>query len=589
MTRRGDFLPLLATIAFNAFNGVALLLTVRDTQSFAEWPLPALALLCLAPALLTSGLAGALAHRFDSARVLQAACAGQILVMALATIGLITGEPVAVIAALCALGAQTAIFAPAAWTLAAETTPVRQGVRGHALIASTIFLAILVAFATADVTSESVALCLLLSTSAFAWLLSRALRTEETQPNSPFTSLNPWRATALSFQAARGSFTVLLALLGIAWFWFYAAVMLTHVAARNLSASPVLHIGLLAAFCTGVALGAVLCVALSARKVEIGLVPFGSIGMSVFALDAAWLAPMAMTAAQAPIRFMLDVLLAGMASGLFVAPLYALVQQRTRPSVRSRVFAANHFVSALLVSAPLALSVAPFELTLRQILLTTALLNAGVALYIYSVAPEFLLRLLAWILVHLIYRLRTQGLAHLPERGPALLICNHVSYMDALVIAAACPRPVRYIMESAIFRIPVLNVIFRGMKAIPVAPAKEAPEVYERAFRTVAEELKRGHLVCIFPEGRLTSDGEVAEFRAGMMRILKETPVPVIPMALSGLWDSMFSRRYSPLWRRRPRRFWPRIRLRISAPIAPSDASLDRLRKAVLALRGDLR
>src|SRR5262249_17703201 len=158
-----------------------------------------------------------------------------------------------------------------------------------------------------------------------------------------------------------------------------------------------------------------------------------------------------------------------------------------------------------------------------------------------SLVPEFLLRFIAWILVHFIYRLKKSGLENIPDQGPALLVCNHVGFADAIVISAACRRPVRFIMESSIFKIPVLRQIFKGMKAIAVAPAKEDREVYERAFQIVAEELKDGNLVCIFPEGRLTRDGEVGEFRPGMLRILKETPVPVVPLALSGLWDSMFS------------------------------------------------
>ena len=195
--------------------------------------------------------------------------------------------------------------------------------------------------------------------------------------------------------------------------------------------------------------------------------------------------------------------------------------------------------------------------------------------------PEFLLRFLAWLLVHFIYRLETRGIENIPEEGPALLICNHVGFADAIVISAACPRPIRFIMESSIFRIPVLSTIFRGMKAIPVAPAKEDPEVYERAFQIVAEELRDGNLVCIFPEGRLTADGEIGEFRAGMMRILKETPVPVVPMALSGLWDSMFSRKYGAVWKRWPRRFWPKIGADASARrFAPEHADLQSLRAA---------
>jgi 1-acyl-sn-glycerol-3-phosphate acyltransferase len=214
-----------------------------------------------------------------------------------------------------------------------------------------------------------------------------------------------------------------------------------------------------------------------------------------------------------------------------------------------------------------------------------AVMNAAVAIYIYTLVPEFLLRFLSWLLVHVIYRLRVEGIDKIPDHGPALLICNHVSFVDPIVISAACRRPVRFIMEASIFRIPVLNTVFRGMKAIPVAPAKEDPEVYERAFAVVAQELRAGQLVCIFPEGRLTQDGEIREFRAGILRILKETPVAVIPLALSNLWGSMFSRFAKAPWKRLPRRCLARIKLAVGDPVAPGDVDLERLRDRVLALR----
>jgi hypothetical protein len=225
-------------------------------------------------------------------------------------------------------------------------------------------------------------------------------------------------------------------------------------------------------------------------------------------------------------------------------------------------------------------------MTITQLLLVAGVLNAFVALYIYTLVPEFLLRFIAWLLVNVMYRLRSSGLDNIPERGPALLICNHVGFVDAIVISAACRRPIRFIMESSIFRIPVLKTIFKGMKAIPVAPAKEDPAVYERAFQLVAQELRAGNLVCIFPEGRLTPDGEVAAFRPGMMRILNDTPVPVVPLALNGLWDSMFSRKYGALWKRWPRRIWARITLSAGEPLSRDQASLERLRERVVALRG---
>jgi 1-acyl-sn-glycerol-3-phosphate acyltransferase len=284
----------------------------------------------------------------------------------------------------------------------------------------------------------------------------------------------------------------------------------------------------------------------------------------------------------------MDLALIGMFGGFFIVPLYALVQQRTRREVMSRVIGANSILNAVFMVAAAALGAAGLAagLTIPQLLLVTGVLNLVVAVYIYSLVPEFLLRFLSWLLVHFVYRLDKQGLEQIPDEGPALLISNHVSFADAIVISAACRRPIRFIMESSIFEIPVLSTIFRGMKAIPVAPAKEQPEVYERAFDTVARELRAGQIVCIFPEGRLTADGEIAAFRPGMLRILKETPVPVVPLALSGLWDSKFSRKYPSPWQRWPRRFWPRIRLRAGAPMSPEGSDVAVYREAVAALRG---
>src|SRR5690606_36132140 len=361
---------------------------------------------------------------------------------------------------------------------------------------------------------------------------------------------------------------VFLSILGISWFWFYGALVLTQLPlySKNvLGGSEELVTLLLVLFSIGVGTGSLLCERLSGKQVEIGLVPFGSLGLTIFAVDLYFATPRvpfgeALSAASfidqtGAWRILIDIGLIGLFGGFFIVPLYAIVQQRARLAAMSRVIGANNILNAVFMVAAAALAALALEagLTIPQLILLTAVLNAFVAIYIYGLVPEFLLRFLAWLLVNFIYRLDRRGIENIPERRPALLICNNVSYADAIVISAGCSRPIRFIMESSIFKIPVLSTIFRGMKAIPVAPAKQDPVVYERAFEIVAEELQRGNLVCIFPEGRLTPDGEVQEFRAGMLRILKETPVPVIPMALSGLWNSMFSRKYKAVWKRWPR------------------------------------
>jgi 1-acyl-sn-glycerol-3-phosphate acyltransferase len=203
--------------------------------------------------------------------------------------------------------------------------------------------------------------------------------------------------------------------------------------------------------------------------------------------------------------------------------------------------------------------------------------------------PEFLMRFIVWLLIHSVYRLRKRGLEHIPETGPAVLACNHVSYVDALVISAGCRRPIRFIMDHTIFKIPVLGFVFREARAIPIAPAKEDPLRLEEAYAEVERALESGDLVGIFPEGRLTPDGEIQPFRSGVQRIVQASPVPVLPMALRGLWGSLFSRSQGRAFLKKPRGPFSRIELAVGAPIPAAVVTPEGLQSAVSTLRGDWR
>jgi 1-acyl-sn-glycerol-3-phosphate acyltransferase len=331
--------------------------------------------------------------------------------------------------------------------------------------------------------------------------------------------------------------------------------------------------------------------------VEIGLVPFGSIGLTLFAVDWVIATPhgdarVLMTTrmlieSHGGVRTLFDLAAVGVFGGFFIVPLNSLVQQRSRPQVRARVIGANSILNALFMVAAAVLAAVDLAhgLSVMQLILLAALMNAAVAAYIYTLVPEFLLRFVCWLLVHTLYRLEKRG-QRFPESGPALIVCNHVSFVDALVISAACRRPIRFIMDNAIFKAPVIRTLARGMKAIPISPAKEDPEVFRQAFESAATALRDGELVCIFPEGRLTADGSIGQFRPGLMRILKETPVPVLPIAIVGLWGSMFSRYGRELWRRLPRKLWHRVVVNVGEYNSPETASPEELHAQVRALYG---
>src|SRR5690606_19117081 len=362
---------------------------------------------------------------------------------------------------------------------------------------------------------------------------------------------------------AHGNVVVFRSLLGISWMWFFGAVFLSQFPSF---AKEVLHGNaqvaslLLVVFSVGIGVGSLLCEMLGRRHVEIGLVPLGAIGMSVFAIDlhfasrglpaqSGLLDAASFLAMPAHWRIIADLALLSLFAGLYSVPMYALIQLRAQPTHRARIIAANNILNALFMIASSVIAGALLQagLTIPQVFLLVGLANALVAAYIFLLVPEYLLRFIAWIASRLVYRFRLRGDEHIPVAGPAVLACNHVSFVDAVLLMAASPRPIYFVMDHRIFRVPVLGWLFRLAKAIPIAPQKDDPAVYEAAFERAAQVLRDGDLLAIFPEGGITRDGQLQPFRGGIMKILERAraeglEVPVVPMALTHLWGSFFSR-----------------------------------------------
>jgi len=285
-------------------------------------------------------------------------------------------------------------------------------------------------------------------------------------------------------------------------------------------------------------------------------------------------------------------LLIGMFGGFYIVPLYALIQTRSAASHRSRIIAGNNILNALMILGAAALAIALFAagFTIPHLFLATALLNAAVGIYIYTLVPEFLMRFIVWILIHSVYRLEKNGLENIPDEGPVVLVCNHVSFVDALIIAAGCRRPIRFVMDHNIFRVPVLNFVFRTSRCIPIASARDNPELLEKAYEEIARGLEQGDVIGIFPEGRITDTGEMYPFRPGIMRIIQRTPVQVVPLALRGLWGNFFSRKDGPAMSKPSRlRLFYKIGLAAGFAVPPQRVTPEGLQTQVLALRGDLR
>ena len=441
----------------------------------------------------------------------------------------------------------------------------------------------------------------LLAVAVGGWLASRAV--PAAAPSAPDLAVRfaPLRgAWALVRDTARDR-VVFQSILGISWFWFMGATYLAQfpVYARDVLGGGVDAFTLmLATFSVGIGTGSILCGRLSHGRVELGLVPFGAAGLTLFGLDLVLATPgaplgsdlgvAALLSSGGAWRVLLDIALIGLFGGFYIVPLYALIQQRCPSERLSRAIACNNILNALFMvgSAVAALLLLALGASIAQIFLVMAIANALVAAHIFRLVPEFLMRFVVWLLIHTLYRVRTEDLERVPEKGAALLIANHVSFVDALIIGGCVRRPVRFVMHHAIFRIPLLSFVFRTARAIPIAGRREDAVLHERAFAEVRAALDAGELVCVFPEGGITRDGELADFRPGILRILEERPVPLVPMALSGLWGSLFSRKGGRAFLKLPRRAFARIGLAVGEPLAPEGLELDALRARVETLRG---
>jgi hypothetical protein len=563
------------------------------------------------PFFLFSATAGQLADKLDKSRIIRGVKVFEIGIMCFGGVGFWLRSPTLLLVALFMMGVHSTVFGPVKYSILPQHLREEELVGGNALVEMATFVAILIGTILGGVlvavpgSGRMIVSAAVLAIAVAGWLVSRGVPRAPAAAPDLHIRLNPFAETLRLIAFVRENRTVFLSVLGISWFWFYGALFLAQfpgLGHQVLGGDEHVVTLLLAVFSIGIGLGCLLCERMSGGKVELGLVPFGSIGLSLFAFDLFFAARAAagdgaaigvadFVRGPAYWRVAADLALIGVFGGFFIVPLLALVQVRSEAAHRSRVIAGNNVINALLMvlAAVLGIVLRKAGLSIPQLFLFTAGVNAAVAVYIYTLVPEFLMRFLIWMLVHTVYRVRDHGLEHLPDAGPAVLVSNHVSFVDALVIAAACRRPIRFVMDHNIFRIPVLNFVFRTGRAIPIAPRKENPEMMERAFDEVRHALEAGDLVCIFPEGRLTSDGDLSPFRPGIERIVSETPVPVVPMALRGLWGSFFSRKDGPAMRRPFRRFWSRIEVVCGSPISPALATADALHARVLSLRGDCR
>ncbi|MEJ2681749.1 MAG: MFS transporter [Gammaproteobacteria bacterium] len=590
-------------------NGLILFLTFSGQIADQYLPLANNlgAMLFILPFFLCSAFAGQLADKMEKSTLIQRVKLLEIILMVAGAVAFWCHSVAALMAVLFLMGLQSTLFGPVKYSLLPQALHPQQLIGGNALVEMGTFLAILLGtvFAGLWFTSPfpiggiSVSVVII---ALMGWIFSR--RIPPLSSNDPHLQVD-WhllRQTRVCLAFARTERSVFLSILGISWFWFLGAAYLTQFAQfakLTLAGSPSIATLLMALLAVGIGIGSAWCERLSNHKVEAGLVPIGAIGLTWAGLDLGSLDYALLQTENAPhtimtllstgvgLRAAIDVLLIGGAGGIYVVPLYALVQQQSAEKIRARVIAANNIINAIAMTASAIFSMVllvGLEISLPHLFVILACMNVVVALYIFTLVPEFTMRFLVWLFTHSIYRIRHMNLNHIPQEGAALLVSNHVTFVDALIIAAACRRPVRFVVFKPIYDLPILRFIFKISKAIPIDSRRRDPEAYEQAFILIDQLLHAGELVCIFPEGKLTLDGEIDEFRPGIEKIVNTNPTPVVPLALRGLWGSYFSRQQQGVILKWPKKLFARVDLIAGAPIAPEHASLQRIQNAVETL-----
>ena len=629
LLRQRRFLPFFAVQSLGAFNDNVYRQAIIGMLFWLGVPVEERTLYTnLAPALfilpyfLFSATAGQIAEKLEKSRLIRITTAMEIAIMSLAGLGfLLQSMPLLLVALFCT-GLQSTLFGPVKYSILPSVLKPEELTGGNGLVEMGTSMSILIGmivggliFTLAGHYGPVAAASTIIALAIAGNAISRLIPPVDAGAPDLKVHLNPIPESRRVLAMARKQPAVRNSMLGISWFWFFGTVLTAQLptyAQTHLGGDERLYLLAFALFSIGTGIGSLLCEKLSARTVEIGLVPLGAFGMSAFLFDLYFARSGAPPATGLTVsqflghaggwRISIDLVGIGLFSGLFLVPLFALIQSRTRKSELSRVISAINIQNAFFIVLAAVLAIAlqmkrlalgdisiPMPgLSIPQLFLCLAVANTLVAIWIFTLVPKFLMRFLSWVMVRTLYRLRLHGIEkHIPDEGPALIVCNHVSFLDALILSASIPRPIRFVMYYKIFNVPVMRWIFRTGKAIPIAGAKENPEVMRRAFEEIDAALADGQLVGIFPEGALTRDGEIAPFKGGVERVLERRPVPVVPMALKHMWTSMWSKRDGRMRQMRlPRRFRAHIEVLAGAPVDGREAKAALLEAKVRALRG---
>ncbi len=599
------FLPFFITQCLGAINdnlykNVLLILVtysqVEITYCSSELFVNIAAGMFILPFFLFSSHAGQVADNSDKARLIRRLKQTELIIMLLAGVAILAKSATTMLILLFLTGTQSAYFGPVKYALLPQALKQNELVKGNAWVEVGTFLSILIGTLSAGIITaasygDKIAAFSIFILALLGYISSNFI------PAAPNHKTNPQKSTQrplLGFfetlKLAKNDSNICFAILAISWFWFIGASYLTqfpNFTMQYLSGDSTVVSLLLALFSVGIAVGSWLYTKLSLNQIELGLIPLALIGVSLFSADLLHAIPAPHTDSQQyfsvqlfiakteHLRVMFDILFIGLSGGIFIVPLYTYIQSKAPKHKCAQMIAANNIINAFFMVAAALTSIlvlSVFDRNIADLFGLIATLNVFIALIIYKKTSKFTLRFISAFLIRIMYRVKIEGQKNIPTTGPALLVSNHVTYLDALILMGASHRPIRFIMDKSISEIPLLKWVFHQAGIIPICSPRQCQTTYNQAFITINEALSNNEMVCIFPEGRLTNDGQLGEFRSGVDKIIKENSVPTVAIALSGMWGSFFSHEGGHALTTRPRRFWSKIGINIGSVAYQEDS-----------------
>ncbi|MFT7487445.1 MAG: acyl-[acyl-carrier-protein]-phospholipid O-acyltransferase, partial [Candidatus Paceibacteria bacterium] len=535
----------------NAFKQLVLLLSfssalpwIAETPWVAAWGQSAALASFALPFILFGVLTGNLADRFSKRRVMIASNAAEVIVMILGGLAFALGRYEAVLVVLFLMGTQSSFFGPSKYGSIPELTEPRHLSRANGIIQMTTSIAIVMGTALGGKLFDlyegdlMVAVSIFVSISVVGWLASLLMKSLPAAAPERRIRFNPFGELRRQLGLVRGDRALTLSLVASAFFYLVGAVLMLVINqyGRWLALSGGEIALLLAVLSLGIGFGSLLAAKLSGDRIESGLIPAGLVGMAFCTLGVL-IAPSSVN------WFRACLFATGLCAGLFSVPIRALIQHLPDPANRGSILGLAEvadFTGIFLAAGVFAVLNGSLGLTPPTMMAVMGgiilLFAAGSVFY----TAEFALRFWLAIMIRTVYRVRTEGIGNVPRRGGALLVCNHLSFVDAFLVSVAVGRPVRFMMYRAFFDLPVVGHFARWVKAIPVS-AEDGREAKQQSLQHAAQLLRQGELVCIFAEGSISRSGSLLGFRRGLERIARIAGTPILPVALDGVWGSIFS------------------------------------------------